>query len=66
MGKDDLPPLGGKPHGKEKVPNQIRKDADAARKNPPVEDQQQPQDDGGVRVKINNIFYKKKWTYMLV
>ncbi|XP_033138369.1 pro-cathepsin H [Brassica rapa] len=44
MGKDDLPPLGGKPHGKEKVPNKYRKTAAAARENPPT-DQPQPQDD---------------------
>ncbi|RID40139.1 hypothetical protein BRARA_J00204 [Brassica rapa] len=46
MGKDDLPPLGGKPHGKEKVPNKYRKTAAAARENPPT-DQPQPQDDVG-------------------
>ncbi|WZZ19955.1 hypothetical protein YC2023_121342 [Brassica napus] len=37
MGKDDLPPLGGKPHGKEKVPNKYRKTAAAARENPPTD-----------------------------
>ena len=54
MGKDDLPPLGGKPHGKVKVPNKYRKTAAAARENPPT-DQPQPQDDVGVKFLFFNL-----------